>query len=295
MNILITGANGLLGTELISQMINKNSFNLYAITSKKQLLLDKFENKFKIFSLEEFYDNKVPFKKIDIVIHCAFARAEKGAKEIAKSMLFTTELFNDLSKLKYISIINISSQEVYGNSPCIWTETDDVHPNTNYGLAKYFSELYLYNKFYNSESSFTSMRLAGLVGNGADYRSVTKLINQAIDKKEIKIISSIVLLSQIDTRDATAGIIALLNIPAKKWKNIYNLGYIKSYTLEEIAETIKKVGIDYGIDVNIQREPSRTKIIAELDSTLFYNDTNWSPKYNIEATIRDIFEAKWKN
>ncbi len=62
---------------------------------------------------------------------------------------------------------------------------------------------------------------------------------------------------------------SLLNIPHNEWDNIYNLGYIKSYSIQEIASIIQTQGITWQRGY-YSKEESNSIIHAELDSTKLY-------------------------
>lgn len=291
MNILITGASGLLGTELIRQLLpTKNK--IHALTSKPENLAANCGNDISIHSINEWRDGMLSMSEINTVIHCAFARAHKGGGKIAEGLLFTSEVFNEIKNQGIKTLINISTQEVYGKADTPWIEALKVNPSTVYGTMKYFSELYAQKKFINSRTKATSLRLAGLIGVGADTRMVTKFVDHALNNKPLKIHDSTLLFSQLDIRDAASGIIALLTVSAEKWKPVYNLGYLQSYSIQEIANIVKIVGKEFNLFVKIIKETSDVSLFAELDSTLFYHDTNWQPKYNMEAMVRNIFENR---
>ncbi|NLV97261.1 MAG: NAD(P)-dependent oxidoreductase [Desulfovibrionales bacterium] len=121
---------------------------------------------------------------------------------------------------------------------------------------------------------------------------MNKFIDNAINEQDLKIVGGTQQFAYLDIRDAASGIIALLAVPAEKWKPVYNLGYLRSYSIQEIANIVKIVGKEFNLFVKIIKETSDVSSFAELDSTLFYHDTNWQPKYNMEAMVRNIFENR---
>lgn len=286
MNILITGAGGFLGTHLLTNL-QGSEHRIYALTSKKEEIKNKF-GFCKVFSIREWENNQFPISEIDIVVHCAFARANKGGKNIAKSLSFSSDLFRKFIRKKVKGIINISTQEVYGEEKTPWTEKI-ANPKTVYGVTKYFSELHLKKLAASSMTTVTNIRLAGLLGIETENRMVNKFIKNVVLGKPIKILDGQLLFSQLDIRDAVWGIISLVDVPLSKWKGTYNLGFIKSYYIDEIAEIVKKIGKRFDYEVEILREPSEMIIKAEMDSTVFYKDTGWTPEYDMKRIIEFIF------
>ncbi|MFA5619167.1 MAG: NAD(P)-dependent oxidoreductase [Weeksellaceae bacterium] len=293
MNIVITGANGLLGTELIHQLL-PTDHKIYALTSNKEALQSKWNEEIQVHSLSEWEKGIFTFEEIDVVIHCAFARAHKGGEEIANALLFTKKLFDDLKVKRVPNLINISTQEVYGKKASPWRESNVVEPNTIYGTAKYFTELLANDYSHGNDLNSTNIRLAGLLSKDTDARMVNKFVDQTLNGNPIKILDGKLVFSQLDVRDAAAGILALLTIPGKNWSPVYNLGYTKSYSIQEIAQVVQEVGKTYGKIVEIFKEESNAELYAELDSSKLYNDTEWTPQYDMSDIAKSIFEFKLK-
>lgn len=290
MNIVITGASGLLGTELINQLQN-TEHNIFALTSNKEALIEKWNEKIQINTIEEWENGKFSFEGKDVVIHCAFARAHKGGEEIAKALFFTKKLFEDLKNKNVASLINISTQEVYGKKTSPWKEKSGVEPNTTYGTAKYFTEL-LANEFVSQSSSSTNIRLAGLLSVDTSSRMVNKFVDNVLNNEPIKILDGKLVFSQLDVRDAASGIIELLKVSSEKWKLSYNLGFTQSYSIQEIADSVKEVAKSYKKDIEIIKQNSDVVIDAELDSCTLYNQIGWKPKYDMKSIVKSIFEYK---
>lgn len=290
MNIVITGASGLLGTELINQLQN-TEHDIFALTSSKEALIGKWNENVQINSIEEWKNGDFSFEGKDVVIHCAFARAHKGGKEIANALVFTKNLFEDLKNKSAASLINISTQEVYGKKTPPWKEKNGVEPNTTYGTAKYFTEL-LTNEFASKSSSSTNIRLAGLLSVNTNSRMVNKFVDNALRKEPIKILDGKLVFSQLEVRDAASGIMKLLKVPSEKWKSYYNLGYIRGYSIQEIASIVQETAKSYDKDIEIIKSHSDVMINADLDSSVLYEQIGWKPKYDMKSIVKSIFEYK---
>lgn len=296
-NILITGAGGFLGREIIRQTCGLNRYNIFALTSDTKELSSAFNHaNLNILGIEEWENRKLPLLDMDFVIHCAFSRSNNG-KELSESLIFTQKVLTD-AMMHNCAVINVSSRSVYGQNPNTpWKEETLVEPDSLYALAKYSSELILQSMSKLSQNlHFTNIRLAGLVGNQSNDRITNKFIDNVINNKPINIIGGKQKFAYIDVRDASEGIISLLKIPSHKWKPMYNLGYLKSYGIIEIAEIVAKIANKYNFPaVEINLKKTDDNLYAEMDSSLFYEDTNWQPAYDMEAIVSTIFEHQIKN
>lgn len=95
----------------------------------------------------------------------------------------------------------------------------------------------------------------------------------------------------MDVRDAAEGIIALLAVKPQEWKSVYNLGNQWRYTIVKIAERVRENVKKYTpIPVRVEIEEKYTYMNSGMDSSLFYKDTKWNPKYDIEEMLKSLFD-----
>lgn len=301
--VLISGAGGYLAGALIEQLTINKEVTIYALTSDKPKLMRqlKTSNQLEIISIEDYKNGYLSWEKIDTLIHCAFSRGFNSCEEIENSLDFTNELFMTAYENKISNIINISTQEVYGksNKP-LWHEKMTVAPESCYGIAKHASELIALDvkRISEQKTNVTNLRLASITGGSNRLRLelVSKLVMNAIRGEPITIIGGDQVLSYIDVRDVCSGIIALLSIDPNTWKEIYNLGANQQHTILEIAKIV------IAVSEKLKLEPVKLKVgrndihrIIGMDSSLFYQDTGWSPKHTLEDTVMALFEFFMEN
>jgi nucleoside-diphosphate-sugar epimerase len=291
--VMITGAGGFLGTELLHQLSMCKKYNIIALSSNIQKIYEEFQNRegIKYYSVDDLSKKRLPWKDIDVILHCAFARTYEGYA-LANSIDFTANILLKARNEGVRGFVNISSQSVYGEySELPWNEITMVSPFSTYAMAKYASEVITKIICEDSEMNYTNIRLSSLVGPGFDVRLVSKFVINAIKNEPIKIIGGNQKLSYMHVKDAAEGLVALLNMGIKTWRSIYNLGSTNLHTVKEIADMVKKIAPLYGINnVTIEIEPKSINVHSEMDSSMFYNDTGWVPKYDMEAIIKSLFE-----
>lgn len=135
MKILITGANGQLGTEL-RQLLDKRGVD-YMATDSKQLDITKK------MAVDTYFESNQP----DVVYDCAAYTAVETAEEepgktanYAVNVSGTRNLAQAAEKIG-ATLVYISTDYVFdGTKSDMYLETDAVNPKNEYGLAKYQGE-----------------------------------------------------------------------------------------------------------------------------------------------------------
>ena len=295
--VFITGACGYLGQNLIRKLIDEDSFDIWAFDLNKDKLEALHSGKVEhLYDSEDLASGAVQLGNVDILLHLGFTRPHGTNEQIAQSLLFTNELFTRAVMHHIPAIINISSQSVYGleNIPP-WTENTPVAPQTTYAQAKYATELLLQSlgKTLNA-LHYTSVRLCSLAGGAPGLSEVdflSKICRNVINNEPIKIVGGMQQIERLDLRDAIDAIIAMLASNPVKWKKVYNLGTGKTYSLNEIALKIASIGTTFnkGKKPEIIIEDKFVDMQFGMDSSLFYNDMDWKPEYNLDDTISSLF------
>ena len=293
--IIITGSSGFLGRNLINYLTNRDEYYIYALSSKGKKIEEsnKFNN---ILYLDKnvIYEEEKCKNIINngIIINCAFPRNSSG-REMADGLDYIQHLFLCAKKYLAKGIINISSQSVYSTKrKKAATEDTELCLETSYAVGKYAIELMLKSICDNTNLFFTNVRIASLIGPNFDQRIVNRFIKQAINMESITVCKSKQEFGFLDVEDAVKGIINLLEIDFSVWKEVYNLGNARGYTIEEILTCIKAV-------FESLKRPFPKIIIQEgngegttaVEFQLLYNDTGYIPSIDLEKSVRKIIKA----
>ena len=296
--LLVTGACGYLGQNLLNKLIDEDNFEIWAFDIDKEKTKKLYENRIKvIIDNDDLNSGKVHIGNVDILLHLGFTRPYGTNEQIAESLKFTNELFTRAVSHQIPAIINISSQSVYGlENPPPWTENTPVAPKIIYAQAKYATELLLQSlSKIDKTLQNSSLRLGALAGGAPGLVEVdflSKIARKAYEGKNIEITGGMQEMERFDIRDAVDAIITLLNSYPEKWQPVYNLSSGEINTLKDIATKTVRIASEMngGVKSEIIIEPKDVEMKFGMDSSLFYNDMNWKPIYKIEDTIESLIE-----
>ncbi len=289
--ILISGASGLLASEFIKQLFNSEpNTQVIALSNSCDQLKEMYQDasNFSCYSWDEL--DELPFKKVSLVLHCAFARSE-AHDDLLRSLELTSLLLRKTAPLK-IPFISISSRGVYGQNPdSPWSESTALAPNGSYAMAKATQELLVRQAGEMEGFAYTNLRLAGLIGIGMDARLIAKLVKSAVDTGKMSYVGGMQQFALLDIRDAAAALLALIRVPADSWEKVYNLGHNNITTLDEVVTAIKQMSFQqYHQHITVQKQNREIPSIDGMDCARFFNATGWEPQYTLMDTVTELFD-----
>lgn len=286
--ILVTGASGFLGSNLITKLLENDEVKVIAILGRpedKANSLPQGEN-ISIYPCSELFNTN--FGHVDTFIHTAFSRGE-NLPGLTASLELTEKVIELVNSQDIDSLLNISSQGLYqGLKPGEKvTENGAICPNTAYGLAKWAVENMLK---IGCKKTYTNIRMASLSANA---RFLDFFVDSVISHNAIKVTAPHQYASLMDVSDAVRGIIAIDNIPLTKRKKIYNLGPCEQYSILDYAESTNVVGKKFGFNpVHIIIEDNGNDFAICMDCSTLENQTEWRPRVNKNMMLQNIFINK---
>lgn len=290
MRILISGAGGFLGDNLIEYFLNHTKHDLVALTSQRQKVMGKYLEYGNRIKVVENFNLEIDWHTVNILINCAFPRNSDGV-QMAKGLSFISDLLIKATCGGVGAVINISSQSVYSQSrlePA--TEQTELDLESKYAVGKYASELM--TDAICRTIPHTNIRLASLIGPEFTQRIINKFVAQAIEGKNLQIIGGTQRFGFLDIRDAVSGIAAVCAHLCDNWDEVYNLGANEDYTLEEIARCVCELSGKYCTKtIRYEVEPSEQAQNSALDCVNFREDFQWKPAYKLMDMVMSIYEA----
>ena len=291
--VLVTGANGTLGSLLVKRLLDTTAYDVIAVVrspEKYRDLLEKIQasKHERLFFLENSKLIDTELENLYAAVHMAFARRNRPSAEIAGSIDFSAQVFRKLAQSDVQRVINISSQGIYGDTDEIRTEQTPPAPVTAYTMAKYAAEKICNFCFADSGKEFTNLRLDLVIQS---QNLVPALCRQA-KKGKICLKGGEQRFSFIDAEDAVRAVEAMIQSKGE-WEQTYNVGWNrKRYKLTEVAEvvadTVSKIGYKRP---EIVLEQQDIKLWSGMSSERFIHHTGWKPQIRLSEMVERVLKA----
>ena len=248
--ILVTGADGNLGRQLIDIMrdMNYNYLGISRAHSRENLIKCDITNSKQI--------SKIIMKfKPNIIIHLAGItgniECEANPNKTIETNVMGTFYILEAIKNKKIKLIFASSREVYGDCNSKVNENDFLNPNNLNGITKMISENLIINYNLKYKIPFNILRFTNFYGENNEKRGISKMIKSSLIKKKITIFGGNQKIDLIHFDDAVNAIIKTIE---HKKNGIYNIGFGKSIKLLSLIKILENKS---KIKINFQLEKSR--------------------------------------
>ncbi len=301
--ILITGANGQIGTVLSHALSDKFGSDKVLTTD-----LRPATNQCLPFETLDILDasrleHLIEQHKITTLYHLAAILSAKGEQDPAKAWQINMDgLFNVLEAARKfkLKVFFPSSIAVFGaHVPRQQTpQHASLQPTTVYGISKVGGELwgaYYHEKF---GVDVRSLRYPGIIGHeslpgGGTTDYAVEIFHKAIsDKAYTSFLGPDTRLPMIYMQDAIRATLMLMDAPAEKIKvrTSYNISGM-SFSPAEIAEAIQQ----HVPDFQISFAPDFRQQIAEswpesIDDSEARQDWGWEPVFDLESMTRDMIQ-----
>ncbi len=250
--ILITGATGFLGFQILKSLsrknhkifivVRKNSKNLF-----KLKMLDK--KKIKIFYCEDIFNSKKKYldnitKKIDIVVHCAWNVEGNfmNSNEHLKCLIGTLNFAESCIRNNIKKFVGIGSCVEYDPTAGYLSVKTKLNPSTNYAATKIAAFMALNRLFKFKGIDFLWCRVFYLYGEGeSENRLIPYLKKMLNENRTVELTSGKQIRDYIDVKKA-GNEIARYTVGTRKGEvNVCSgRGISIRNMVSEIAKKVKK-------------------------------------------------------
>ena len=242
MNILITGSNGFIGSNIIKFLSNNVNYKLFK-GNRNTIDLYSLDN------IERYIDEN----QIDTVIHCAIDGGNRLQQDTYETFYRNILMYENLIKFnhRYKVFINFGSGAEFDRKYDISNVNEydmfGVVPTDFYGLSKN-----IISKLSVHYCASVNLRIFGcFYHNELSTRFIKNNINKYINHKSM-IIHQDRYMDFFYMDDLINIIEYSLNNPPSTYKDI-NMSYLKKYKLSDITSIINDLS-SYKVDVIIENE-----------------------------------------
>ena len=284
MNILVTGANGLVGKQILK--IFNDSEKVHKIYAIDLIAPDKEFKKVKFFNTNIFdqkaINKTLEQKKVDVFIHLI------GSPSVWKSEQDPIKDI-EINLISFLNVLRLSEKidlkKIVFSSSCQVTETLENNSKTNYGISKYASELYIKKFCDDLNMEYCILRPSWIYGPGMVKNPIFDVIEASnIDKKEM-FIAEETALDYIYSEDVASAF--LMASTEKSWANkTLNISSNTSSNIEEIRKITEKI-LDVKLNLSFPSNMKSQSIKYDNSEAL---SLGWKNKFNIEDGIGKILK-----
>ena len=245
-NILVTGANGFIGRNLIINLLKNFDYNVWGLSRKKSSL--KIENE-KYHSIENFDLNKnnlnnLNHLKFDLCFHCAANSnyLEKNKNLFIRDNIEVTQKLVDYLKDKdiklfvYLSTVGVHDRKYLETSETKINENSPLSAKSAYGESKVKTEKIV----IKSGISYLIVRPTWIFGFDMDKSSHLRQIYQW--SKDKKIITRLFFKGRVTVCEINSFCSALIKLSQKKDRkhNIYIVGDNNHFNFSDLFKITNK-------------------------------------------------------
>ena len=305
--IIITGASGFIGANLVKKNFRKNEIHIFArknsnlwrlkdIKSEINIHQINFENKSKIQNVI----NKV---KPEYVFHLGTYGGypfQQDLETIVNSNIVNSinlmQVFAEYGRLE--KFVNIGSSSEYGPKNKPMKETDLPNPIFPYGITKLTQTNFARYFFIKNGLPSVTLRLFSVYGPLEEPgRLIYDVMFSIVEKNILKLASKKAKRDFIYVDDVI-DIIKKISKTSNNEGEIFNVGTGREYSVEEIIKIVhtklkKDLNISWGNTEKQRIFETKNPWIADISK--IKKELKWKPKINLEKGLSKTFEWYKKN
>lgn len=310
MKVLVTGANGFIGRNLVHQLLEENYDVTASYRNTKSFIQDIRINNFAIGDLNSKVNWKSYLMDVDVVVHLA-ARvhimkefSDNPLDEFRKTNVQATlNLAKQSISMGVQKFIFMSSVKVYGEftSEAAFTNNDSPSPEEPYSRSKHEAELALLALTQKSDMQVVIVRIPLVYGRGVkgNFAHLVKIVDKRIpmpfkginNKRSLLGIRNLIhfLIHCMDSRitgnqiflvadkNPVSTPMLLKNLAKAMHKNIYLFSF-PGFLLALLFNLIGRKNMY-----------SRLIQSLEIDTTNTQKEIGWVPPFSMEQELSDMF------
>ena len=305
MSILVTGATGFLGAEIVAELLRRGVACIegwgrdMAKVEELRIRFSGPRDRLQVRRVELLDAPSVP-PAIDVVIHAAALRPDGRPHSQAEfdrlNVAATQQLIDRAARAGAKRFLYVSTQSVYGVSGAPWTEDSPVHPETPYAKSKWEAETRVLDSSVASRGIARLSRLYGVTPCTRWNELPGRFVRRVFDGAPLSIHGDgTQRIDLLHVRDAARAIAELALAERLPDSFVFNVGSGRSYSLNELADVYARLAPRYGyspVCVTYDRNclPSGGAYF-ELCTAAIEEALGWQARVPLEEGIAEYFDA----
>lgn len=287
--ILITGANGFLGLNIIYELLANKTPVTAMVRSKSKTQLLKSIKCYNIIQTDNYLDptvlRKLNMSKPEYIIHCAWNNNQLAD---TKNLIEVLKLAKEIGCKGFITL---GSYKEYGILKQQIDEENICAPNSSFSRTKYALSMLTNEICTRLDIKHIHVRLGIPYSSKKDSDFFFNDIIKRIYKNDNPLHKNIYNIQDyVHTSDIARGIVSLIN---NDLEGVYNLSYGQNVEVKSVLKMIyEKLNRNFIFNEN----DSANKKEFSLNINKIFNDTNWKPTISIWDGIDLLIqEVKFQN
>ena len=305
MRILLTGATGFLGAEILAELLKLEEVSIVA-WGRDQKRIERLQTRFAASSAcleietRDLLESHPLSSDVKVIIHAAAIRPPTAGQDLAALTRVNVDGTRQLVRLAEQAgcqrILYISTQAVYGSEGAPWSEDAPLRPETPYAVSKRNGEIEVLRA---NGISATILRISRLYGvtpltrwdelPGRFAKTVARgeplTIHGAGEQR----------FDLVHVRDAARCIAAVATQSHQNVSPVFNVGGGSSVCLNELTEIFSELAPAFGFPpVSIQRVPNHPQGgIRHLELATFRvrKAFDWVPKTGLREGLSEYLNV----
>ena len=298
MRVLLTGATGYLGAEILAELVRQDGVSVVA-WGRSPERLEALRRRFGADSSSPRIEAcdvsaaAIPSVRPDVIVHAAALRppGHSPAAMHRANVEGTRRIVHLAERTGCEKLCYVSTQAVYGSLGAPWTEGAPLRPETAYAESKLEGEREAARASIRSVLLFRVSRIYGVTPFVRWSEVLGQFAKASVRARPLSIHGTgEQRFDLVHVRDAASAVAQAAVHQAMSGVRTYNVGGGGSVCVNRLGEMLSKLASELGLPrLTIQRTPARRESLRhlELDISRIRRELGWSPEISIEDGLRE--------